>query len=504
MLATIASMLLSSKAWPLPDHASIGLNKFDLAQQYLGLASGGNGQPQYVEVERAMAKKAIVDAEANGVRFLRVAITGYAPSFYSQRSDLSLWLSNPGKYWAAMDAMMDDLHSHNIQIVPVLMFNVNQFPAMTHETVGDLLGNPHSKSWFLLVRYVTEFIKRYRGKHLIFLYEMTNELNLLADIDNVKSCQERLSPAMCSVRSNFTSAQMMAFIQRFYGLIKSLDPSVPVSTGFSLPRPSAAHLRAHPGFLYGKPDWSHDSLSRSLQYLASINKYANVISVHIYPESSMGGIKATDPQKLIPVLEKEAKELGKPLFIGEFGAKNPESQAGQKFIKGMLAAITQNHVAYSALWVWEFYQKNTYSTYDTPPTRYNVGPGYTDGVIHSIKAANAKLDVMPDRLTSADAKPIVVIDYPLDCQRVTAPVPVYAVASIDGGAVTKVKFILDGHVVGFATKPPYHVEILPDMLNSGIHHLTAVAYDDTGVTGQYETAIVVGADYSNKCVVPTK
>lgn len=59
---------------------SFGLNKIDLVQQYLGNASGSDGNPEYRRVERAMAEKAIADAHRLGVKFSRIAMTGYAPS----------------------------------------------------------------------------------------------------------------------------------------------------------------------------------------------------------------------------------------------------------------------------------------------------------------------------------------------------------------------------------------------------------------------------------------
>ena len=485
--------------FPSPDFPppSVGLNKFDLALQYLGRASGGKGQPQYIRVERAMARKAIADAQAAGVRYFRVAITGYGPSAYGRPNDLELWLEKPNQYWADMDSMMSDLKSHHIEIVPVFMFDVWQFPAITHETIGDLINNPQSKSWRLLSKYVEEFITRYRGKHMIYMYEMTNEMNLLADLNIVKYCQRGKYPSACGVRSNFTSQELIKFTQRFYDLIKSLDPSVPVSTGFSRPRPSAEHLEKNPAFIAGKPDWTADSLAQSLDDLAAMNKYADVISVHIYPHSKLGGISTSNPTKLIKVLENEAKKLNKPLFIGEFGAKNPNFSKGIKFIDEMLTAIRRYHVPYSALWVWEFYQKTIYSTYDTAPDSFNLEPGYTDSVIEQLRKTNAGFGFHVD---PALLHPIVVITYPLDCQNIKAPVMVHAVASANGSQVTAVKFALDNDIFGSSASPPYRSKIPRALLAPGKHELTAFVYASSGQSSHYSTTIEIGRHQS--CTVP--
>jgi len=81
---------------------AIGLNKFDLLLQYLGLSSGSDNTSAifYKDLEQAMAKKAIIDAEHVGITYLRVSATGFAPSAYNQPGDLDLYLSNPAAYFS--------------------------------------------------------------------------------------------------------------------------------------------------------------------------------------------------------------------------------------------------------------------------------------------------------------------------------------------------------------------------------------------------------------------
>src|SRR5947209_1534120 len=78
---------------------SVGLNKYDLFEQYLGLASGGDGSPAFQKVTKALARKAMVDAKNTGVNYFRVAVTGFAPVQYDSPSDLDVWLLHPDSYW---------------------------------------------------------------------------------------------------------------------------------------------------------------------------------------------------------------------------------------------------------------------------------------------------------------------------------------------------------------------------------------------------------------------
>ena len=498
MSVALYASALEDQALATSPQESVGLNKFDLSQQYLGVASGGNGSSSYIAVERAMARKAIVDASYADVKYLRLAIAGFGPSIPGERSDLALWLTSPELYWAAMDEMMDDLSRHDIQVVATLMFNPLQFPSMTGDSLGDLLRNPHSRSWELLAKYVSEFVNRYRAKKVILLYEMTNELNVSADIDLVAYCYKKQNPLVCKVTSNFTSSELIAFTGRFYHLIKSLDPSAVISTGFSLPRASADHLRQHPAILGGKPDWTPDTTSQAFANWIAVNQYADVLSVHIYPGLKFGNLAAAIPDALVAALDEAAKRSGKPLFIGEFGDKDPRSPLGQSFIEGMLAAIKREHVLYSALWVWEFYQRRTYLTYDTPPTLYNLEPGYTDKIINDLQSTNAQLEGKSSAAAPASV-PEVVITAPRSCQLVNLPFTADAVASAAGKAVSKVVFMWDRELLKTVLAPPYSAVVAAGGAMSGTHQLTAIAFAPSGQAAQYSVNVDLGHRSGEAC-----
>jgi hypothetical protein len=472
---------------------SVGLNKFDLTLQYLGRASGGDGSPEFIRVERAMGKKSITDAHQLGVKFFRVAMTGYAPSTHGAPGDLDLWVKDPDQYWSAIDAMMADLRQNDIEIVPSLAFNSVQFPAMTGETTGDLFRNPNSRSWQLLSKYVTEFINRYRGKGLILFYELTNELNVSADIDLLGFCSKTQKPDACAVMSNFTTAELGAYTGRFSKLIKSLDPSALISSGFSVPRASAEHLRRHPATAGGKPDWTQDSVDELTTNMGIIHQDLDIISVHIYPGEELGRFGSPTAVDLITVVKRAADKLGKPLFVGEFGDKNIKTAGADSFVDRTLDEITELHVPYSAVWVWEFYQRKPYLTYDNVATQYNLEPGYTDRVLSHLTQTNEKFGVYPpENQANKPTPPIVVITWPLDCRSYAGDVPIQAVSSAQSAKIERVDFWLDDKKVDTALAPPYTANVRLEGLSAGDHRLAARAYDANGNVAEYRTVLRVG------------
>ena len=185
---------------------TVGFNKFDLVLQYLGRASGGNGTTRFQKVTQAMARKSIVDARNIDVTLFRVSATGFDPVAFGHPGDLDLWRVNPGAYFALFDRMMADLEANNVQIIPVFVWNPTQFPAMANETLDALITDPNSGSYQLLTSYVTEFAERYYDHRMLYFYELTNELNLLADLDMVQSCRRDFGDSeMCAHMGNFSS-----------------------------------------------------------------------------------------------------------------------------------------------------------------------------------------------------------------------------------------------------------------------------------------------------------
>jgi hypothetical protein len=467
------------------DQFSIGLNKFDLALQYIGRASGGDGSAAYTQVTRAMARKAISDAALAGVTYFRISASGFKPH------DLDLWVKNPTLYWAALDQMMADLHAAGICVVPVLAWNPVQFPTMASESISAMLTDPKSASWQLLERYVRDFIGHYSNSSSLLFYELTNELNNHVDIDGAAVCSRKKSAENCAAVSNFSTDQMNAFTARFASLIRSLDSSHKISSGFSLPRPAAQHLRHHPQWL-GRADWTPDSREELEENLRDIHRSVDIISVHLYPPNSTRlGLTAGAQYRIAEIVQAAAARIGKPLFIGEFGQTDIRQAGPESFIARMTQEIPRLRVPFSAVWIWEFYQVAPDAPYQSEPSSFSLEPGYTDSLIDGIRQANASGRTRPAG-ELPDRPPEVVLTEPMECAALSGGSELFAVASSGAHAVEVVDFFVDGKSVGQVRQPPYRLS-LPALDARGVVEIEARACS-AGKCGSYRTRVVASSN----------
>lgn len=471
---------------------SVGLNKFDLFKQYLGVASGGDGSAAYQRVTQGMAKKAIADARDIGVSFFRISATGYAPSVYDKSGDLDLWLRDPLAYWKLFDQMMDDLHAQNMRAVLTLVWHSAQFPAMTGETIPVMMRNPDSKSYILLSKYVTEFVTRYRSHPALMFYELTNEMNLSADLDSAGRCRKSQPLPLCEPIDNYSTADVITFTTRLAELVRKLDTTHPISSGFSIPRVNAEGLREN-------PEWSAGELARLDtreqfdKYLSDINRAVDIISVHLYGTPDNRRFGSSDEVDLLAEVKRAADNIGKPLFVGEIGDPQALTASPGSFSERLLNKIVELRIPYSAMWTWEFYQQNPYSTYDSAADSFSLEPGYTDYMIERLKQTNSDLGNLAIPPQGDDKNPPnVVLTWPLECAQLKETQNLYAVASDDRGKVKRVAFWLDGKKMGEAISPPYKFELNTKNLEKGNHDIVTRAVDMADNISEWKTAVLIG------------
>jgi hypothetical protein len=471
--------------------ATIGVNKYDLFAQYTGTASGGDGGPAYRRVTRAMAKKAIADAADIGVRYMRVSMSGRTSRKPGDgRDSLDLWRNEPQAFWSQVDEMMDDLDAHGMRIVPVLAWGSGKFPTMAREPLGEMFRNPDSASWRLQAHFVTEFVSRYRSRPTVLFYELTNELNNYADLDMQKRCDDKKQT--CEAGDRFTTEDMVAYTRRFAALIRKLDPSRPISSGFSISRPSAEHLRAAPEWKTGRADWRPDSPEQFARNLEEIHDGVDILSIHLYGGKKNWRFGSSDAVDLLVEAKRVADRIGKPLFVGEFGDSDPALADERSHTVRMMNKLVELKVPYSALWVWEFYQDSPYETHNNRHTSLSLEPGYTDVLIARLRAINQRGAGLAQPRAEDTQPPRVVLTWPLDCAKPTGPMILHAVASDESGGVAKVEFLVGRKVVAVDDTPPYQTTLPADRLKPGRHHLTARAYDSAGNMAGFSSMVLVG------------
>jgi hypothetical protein len=444
----------------------------------------------------AMARKAVADAHDAGLRFVRASVTGYFPvNFGDGRDDLRLWQTDPAAYWADLDRMFDDLDRVGVRLVPSFLWQMSQFAVLGGNTLHEFVTSPDSRGRQLFARYLREFIARYKKRNTILFYELTNEMNLGADLDLHGHCAKGRPPPC--VWDHFSTAEMNRFAADEVARIHRLDPSRKVDSGYSIPRRGAWHLMQRPGFLPGGPGFSPDTPAEFRQVLLLVNRPFDIISVHIYPgaENNRFGRPPGEEYKLVGDAEAAARAAGKPLFVGEFGDKGATPS-----MTNMLRELAQNRVAYAAIWAWEFYQTSTYQTHNTAPSRTSIEPGYDDDVIDLLKNTERMLGAPPPP-ARPNAPPRVVLTWPLPCAIVNRPVKLYAIASAGAHAVKSVEFLVDGRTIAMKTSYPYTVRFNPEGLGRREVKIAARAVGPSGIVSNFVSPVRLNGDRS-ACTVP--
>ncbi|MEN8194002.1 MAG: Ig-like domain-containing protein [Bacteroidota bacterium] len=458
---------------PLPNSA-IGMNGFPLFVQYLGI-SQGNGDYQnkaHRRISKAMAKKSIISAAEIGAKYFRTMVSG----FYSM--SLNVWENDPDFYWKAMDEFIDELQANDIKLIPSMAWNLFQFPDYCAESITDFVTVPNSASYIKYKQFISDFVTRYKDSNVILFYEIGNEYNLHADL------KHNTHPFTGQPYSGqFTTYQLADFQKRTADYIRSLDSKGMVSSGNALPRTAAYHLMLQPQFSPLDADWTPDNVDQFKEYIGILEEGVDIISGHMYNSDYDGnrrfGITDKNSAELLSYLEQASAEAGKLLFMGEFGDYDPmiQQDTTAQFTQNMFNKIVELNIPFSAPWIWDFYQYNTYEF-----TPFQIEQGFTDLIIEKYKEANVALGNDPVVIENPDTvKPLVVLTYPKGNTDFTTPTQlVHAVASDNSGSIDKVEFYVNGEVWYTDTEPPYQFDMNSDTLNIRTTEITAAAYDHSG------------------------
>lgn len=472
----------------------LGFNKIELMEQYLGTASGGDGSAKYKEVTVPMARKAVEDAAYMGATFLRVGVTGFWPNQHGQKSDLDLWQRDPLAYWKVMDAMIDDLSEQNLALVPLFVWNISQFSAITGESYAVFLRDPNSMSYQLLERYVREFVSRYKTHRSILFYELANEFNLPVDIDVEARCAKKKSVALCANPENIVTSDVIAFLTRLAALIRSIDGAHKISSGLSINRPAAEHLRRLPEWLNDKASWKLDDFSEFTQNMRDMNSMVDIISVHLYPirENRRFGISAGNESHLLEYVKRAADQIGKPVFVGEFGEFDSMRAAVRGgFTDQFMQELVRLKIPYAALWGLEFYPKPYYEQL----SRQELGSvefGYSDFVVRRFMETAAEMGQRIGQVERNDMKPpLLVLTWPLECAVINHEQLIYAVASDNSLNVNRVEFWINDRKITSVMQPPYQTKFDPDDFLVGVHSIEARAYDAAGNESASKRRVVI-------------
>lgn len=278
------------------------------------------------------------------IPFVRFMACGYWPA------DWDLYLQDKGEYFKRMDAVVRSAEKHGVGLIPSLFWNMATVPDLVGEPM-DQLGNPKSKTIALIEQYTREVVLRFRDSPAVWGWEFGNEYNLQADLPNASQHRPPVWPTLKTAlqrtaRDELSSSAMLTAFGRFAETVRKYDTQRILITGNSIPRISAFHNST-------AKSWGKDSRAQFEEVLLRDNPDPYpVLCVHVYGNSGQGETRSI--YELAAMLQEIAARVGKPLFIGEFGAPRTMGMEQEKAqFSEMLDAIVTSNVALAAFWVFD-------------------------------------------------------------------------------------------------------------------------------------------------------
>lgn len=305
----------------------MSVNMVDLLWRRI-LTEGHNecGQAIPCPAARNASRMDLAAAAARGFRTIRFGASGFWPV------DHDLWYNQSTRhlFWGEFDSVMQDAKQLNVSLIPSLFWNIWSHADVCKEPLSALMsGNPATCAVKTAREFTSELVNRYAHDPTISHWELTNELNLLVDLDfegKTASIAPSLgTPTSRSRLDNFSTASMMGFQQLVGSWIRQSDGLARViSTGHAIARPAAEHLRSS----YSLPsrDWTKDSIDEFSKNFVDQCAGCDLCSVHIYPGADNQRFGSPHEYSLLDAAGEAlaAGNNNKRVYLGEFGVPLPD------------------------------------------------------------------------------------------------------------------------------------------------------------------------------------
>lgn len=288
----------------------------------------------------------------NKIPFVRVTFNGF------WANELKLYQTNKARYFVLLDEFVKTAAKYRVGLVVSLNWTYFSIPDLMGEHVNQW-GNPNSKTIAFMRTYTADIVSRYKDSPTIWAWEFCNEMNsycdMLGQATNYlpKVSVEQGTPATRTIEDAITTNIFQFALNDFAATVRSIDPDRAISSGNGLASESMYHR-----YKYG--NWTLDSSADFTQILDAHNPSAvGTLSIHPYPSQELKYFSDFTPKasvsQIIQEAMRSAKELKRPLYIGEFGSPKTlgSEMEAQKFNES-LNAIIDNKVQLSSLWVFDF------------------------------------------------------------------------------------------------------------------------------------------------------
>ncbi|KAL1499150.1 hypothetical protein AB1Y20_013661 [Prymnesium parvum] len=292
--------------------------------------------PAFPAARRTNASFALVESTLGALRAAGIRYFRFFAGLYG--AEHALWAREPALFWPPMDRLLDVAAALGLYAIPSLHCEWHAVARAlgAAETSNDLVLNGSSLARALARRYASEMSRRYARRGSVLLWEIGNELNLLAN----------QPPPLCGGARCFGSEALVEYSREMAELLRTGDRGRPVSSGFAQPRPNAwhmehcvskplpRHVKAADCAYRGGEGWV-DTPEQYVQMVLWLHEPLDVISIHSYPPHAHA---AAHPQRCpfsvregcaanstlaLALAEHAARHAGKMLFVGEFGGPHP-------------------------------------------------------------------------------------------------------------------------------------------------------------------------------------
>ena len=292
------------------------------------------------------------------IPFTRFMACGFWPR------DYALYRDDKEAFFSRMDGVVEAAETRGLGLIPSLCWFYPTIPDLVGEPCNQW-GNPDSKTIAFMRKYVSEVVGRYVDSPAIWAWELGNEFSLSADLPNAKEHRPPIvphwgTPETRSQQDEMTHDMWIVACREFAKTVRKIDPRRPITTGHSMPRPSAQHQRL-------EGTWGRDSAEEFKTNLGDVTPDpCDLISVHLYPfdGDKRYGKEKTTYDEILALCMETAIETGKALFVGEFGQghlENEESfEAARRHCLAIIAAIEKARVPLSAVWVYDFPEQDSF------------------------------------------------------------------------------------------------------------------------------------------------
>ena len=243
------------------------------------------------------------------------------------------------EYYRSTDRFVALCEKYNIGIIATLVWTTNAYTSEGQE-FAEFIEDPYSDGYQKMLVYMKSIITRYKNSPAIWGWEVGNEYNLGCDVQDTTLTADALSKHYSIITP----------------LIRAWDGTNRIiSTGNSQNRGASWHL-------WQEGNWTVDTLEQ-LKIVTKLwtTPEISVNSIHVYNRTqALDGKTGVSVSDYLAAEVALSKELGTPLFIGEYcddeiGKAETENDTEENSLAKfdvLHEAIVNNDIQLACLWIY--------------------------------------------------------------------------------------------------------------------------------------------------------